>query len=101
VSYLKARNDRLGTVGLEIVLSVALGFLGGHWLDGKFGTHPYLTAVGFFLGLATAGRFLWQAAQRMKARTENDGFRKADAGRGARFALEQTDKLRQREKHDD
>ncbi len=88
MSYLKARNDRLGTVGLDIVLSVLFGFLGGRWLDGKLDTHPYLTVLGFALGLATAGRFLWRAARRMKARTEGDGFREADAGRDARFKMD-------------
>ncbi len=89
---INARNDRLGAVGLEIVLSIALGFFGGRWLDEKFGTAPYLAVLGFVFGLATAGRFLWRAAQRMKARTETDGFRNADAGRSARFALDQKKK---------
>ncbi|HEY3594079.1 MAG TPA: AtpZ/AtpI family protein, partial [Polyangiaceae bacterium] len=28
-----------GTVGLDIVLSILVGFLGGRWLDGKLGAH--------------------------------------------------------------
>lgn len=94
MSYIKARTDSLSTVGLEILLSVAFGFLGGRWLDTKLGTHPYITIVGFLFGMAAATRFLVRAAKRMKSRTDEDGFRPADADRDARFALEQKKKKR-------
>ena len=32
--------------------SVAIGALGGGWLDRKWGTEPWLLVVGFFLGMA-------------------------------------------------
>lgn len=97
MSYLKARNDSASTVGLEILLSVAFGFLAGRWLDEKLGTQPYITIVGFLFGMATAGRFLVRAARRMKSRTDADGFRPADTDRDARFALEQKEKRRRDE----
>ena len=62
------------TVGMEIVLSVLVGFFGGRWLDARFGTAPYLAVIGFFFGVATAGRFLWQAHRRMRAEAERDDF---------------------------
>jgi F0F1-type ATP synthase assembly protein I len=88
MEYYKARNSNYATVGLEILVSVLFGFLIGRWLDGKFGTHPYITIAGFLLGLATAGRFVLRAARRMKSETENDDFREADVGRSARYAMD-------------
>ena len=40
------------TIGLELGLSIALGYLGGEWLDGKFGTEPWLKWIGLGFGLA-------------------------------------------------
>ena len=33
-------------VGIEFAIYVVLFFLGGKWLDGKFGWHPWGTAMG-------------------------------------------------------
>jgi ATP synthase protein I len=55
---------RYGTVGLEVVLSVLVGFLGGWWLDQKLGTDPWLTLIGFAYGVAAAARALYRAARR-------------------------------------
>ena len=88
MDYYKARNNSYASVGLEILLSVLFGFLIGRWLDGKFGTDPYITIGGFVFGMATAARFLMRAAKRMKDDTARDGFRPADAGRSARYAME-------------
>lgn len=43
---------QLSTVGLAFVFAIALGFGGGYWLDLKLGTTPWLTFVGFAMGLA-------------------------------------------------
>lgn len=43
---------QLSTVGLSFVLALILGFGGGYLLDGWLGTTPWLTFLGFFLGLA-------------------------------------------------
>ena len=43
---------QLSTIGLSFVFALVLGFGGGYWLDGVFGTRPWLTFVGFFFGLA-------------------------------------------------
>ena len=77
------------TVGLEVILSILLGFFGGRWLDAHFGTAPYLAVVGFVFGVATAIRFLVRAARRMSRATERDGFNPNHTGRDAKFALEQ------------
>lgn len=56
-----------GTIGLEIVLCIALGFFGGRWLDEKFGTAPYLAGIGFCFGLAAAIKAVMRAHAEMQA----------------------------------
>ncbi len=43
---------RLSSIGLTLAISVAIGALGGWWLDGYLGTGPWLTVVGLVLGSA-------------------------------------------------
>jgi ATP synthase protein I len=64
-----------GTVGLELVLSILLGFFGGRWLDGKLGTNGWLTVIGFLFGTAAGFRSLYRAAVRMRKETEAEDER--------------------------
>jgi ATP synthase protein I len=59
-----------GTVGLEVVLGIAVGLFGGAWLDKSFGTGPWLTLIGLGYGLAAAGRSLYRALKRAKRELE-------------------------------
>jgi F0F1-type ATP synthase assembly protein I len=59
-----------GTVGIEVVLSVLVGFIGGYWLDGKAGTSPWLTLIGLAYGIAAAARALYRAARRATKEAE-------------------------------
>lgn len=43
---------QLSTIGLAFVFALMMGFGGGYWLDGKFGTKPWLSLLGFAVGLA-------------------------------------------------
>ena len=46
---------RVGDLGLRLVVTCLVGAGGGYWLDRKFGfldRFPFLTLLGFFLGLA-------------------------------------------------
>lgn len=43
---------QLSTVGLSFVLALVMGFGGGYLLDGWLGSAPWLSFVGFFVGLA-------------------------------------------------
>lgn len=45
-----------------VAACVALGYFGGRWLDGKFDTQPWLTLVGFLVGVATGIKAMWQRA---------------------------------------
>ena len=61
-----------GTLGLEIVLSVMLGFFGGRWLDGRLGTAPWLSLLGFFFGCGAAGKAIHRAWKEMQAVTTRE-----------------------------
>jgi ATP synthase protein I len=43
---------QLSTVGFAFVFALVIGFGGGYFLDGWLGTRPWLSFLGFFLGLA-------------------------------------------------
>lgn len=45
---------RYSATGIEMAVSVAFCSIGGHWLDGYFGTEPWLTTAGILLGVALA-----------------------------------------------
>lgn len=60
-----------GAVGLEVVLSIALGLVAGSWLDKRFGTGPWLTIVGVAYGVAAAARALYRAARRATKEAED------------------------------
>jgi ATP synthase protein I len=61
-----------GTLGLEVVVAIVLGLLGGRWLDRKFDTAPYLALVGFFFGVATATKAILRAWKDMQRETERE-----------------------------
>ena len=45
---------QLSTLGMSFVLALILGFGAGYWLDGILNTRPWLSFMGFFVGLAAA-----------------------------------------------
>jgi F0F1-type ATP synthase assembly protein I len=55
---------RYGTVGIELVLSIAIGYLGGHWIDGKVGGgRGWITLAGVVVGFYAGCRAVWKAAK--------------------------------------
>jgi ATP synthase protein I len=54
------------TIGLAMAFSVSLGALLGNYLDGKFGTTPWLTMVFLAFGIAAAFRNLYLLYKRAK-----------------------------------
>ena len=54
---------RFGAIGIELVLATILGYFGGSYLDGKLGTGPWLTWIGFGIGLAAGFRSLFRLAK--------------------------------------
>jgi F0F1-type ATP synthase assembly protein I len=45
---------RYSAVGIEMAVAVAMGTLGGVWLDHKLGTGPYLFIFGLVVGVGAA-----------------------------------------------
>jgi ATP synthase protein I len=43
---------QLSTIGLAFVFALVLGFAAGVWLDRQLGTSPWLSLLGFAMGLA-------------------------------------------------
>lgn len=68
----KALSNSYATVGIEIVLSVALGFFGGRWLDDKLHTAPALMVLGFFFGVGAAIKAVLRASKEMRVITERE-----------------------------
>lgn len=61
-----------GTLGLEIALSILFGAYGGYWLDGKFGTAPWLLCLGFFFGCGAAGKAIHRNLKEMQKQTAQE-----------------------------
>jgi len=61
-----------GTLGLEIVLSIVIGFWVGHWADGKLGTGQWLALLGFFLGCGAATKAIVRTHKEMQAVTARE-----------------------------
>ena len=58
---------RYGSVGIELVLSIMLGWWAGQWLDGKIGGgHGYITGLGFLIGCYAGFRALFAVAKKME-----------------------------------
>jgi ATP synthase protein I len=70
---------RYGTVGLELVLSVIVGLLGGQFLDRHFHTTPWLTLIGLGYGIAAGIRGLYRAAARATREAEELDRREREA----------------------
>jgi ATP synthase protein I len=56
----------LSTIGIAMALSIALGALIGIYLDGVFGTNPWLSFIFLGLGIAAAFRNLYVLYKKSK-----------------------------------
>ena len=63
---------RYSAVGIEMAAAVAIGTLGGQWLDGKFGTEPYLFWFGFVVGVGAAVRAIMRVIRDFKRGQKSD-----------------------------
>ena len=54
---------RLSAVGLEMGFAIAIGVLGGGYLDDRFGTAPVLFWIGFAVGLGAAAKALYDGVR--------------------------------------
>lgn len=69
----------IGSVGIEMAIAVAIGYLGGSWLDGRFDAAPTFMIAGTVVGILAAGRAIWRVGRRY-ARVDPGGGRATDGG---------------------
>lgn len=69
------------TVGLELALSVLAGLFIGRWLDSKFGTGGWLTALWLGFGIAAGARAVWRALQRANREADEEERKDREARR--------------------
>jgi ATP synthase protein I len=48
-----------------------VGYFLGHWLDGKFGTDPYLSALGILMGIAASGIEIYHVIKKSSPKETN------------------------------
>lgn len=54
---------RFSAVGIEMAAAVAIGALGGRWLDQRFDTAPWLLTFGLVVGTGAAVRAVLRAVR--------------------------------------
>lgn len=59
------RSLQYSTAGIELSLSVVVGYFFGHWLDGTLGTDPYLMISFVIIGTASGMRGLYRTTKRV------------------------------------
>jgi F0F1-type ATP synthase assembly protein I len=69
---------RYGTVGIELIVTMALGYYGGRYLDARVGGRGWVTFAGFILGIVLGFRAIFAAGRHM----ERDVERAERADRG-------------------
>ena len=55
-----------GAVGIEIAAAIGIGYLGGHYLDHKLGTQPWLGYLGLASGIGAAVKALVRVTRAYK-----------------------------------
>ncbi len=54
----------VASVGIELAVAVAVGYLVGDWLDARLGTAPWLMFLFLGCGVAAGFRGVWRTARR-------------------------------------
>ena len=60
------------TIGLEMGVSIFVGWYAGQWLDERFETRPWLMVTFLFLGLFSGFRSLFRLAMRAAKDAQDD-----------------------------
>jgi ATP synthase protein I len=85
---------RYGTVGIELIVSMAIGYYGGRAIDTRIGGHGWVTFSGFLIGVAVGFRSIFVTARHMQEDIER-------AERRDRGEDPWQEKPPQRDTHDD
>ncbi len=64
-----ASLGQVTTIGIEMAVSIAIGYFGGGWLDGKFGT-SWIKWVGLALGVVAGYRSLYRLTRKTQKQLE-------------------------------
>lgn len=64
---------RFSSVGLELAFSILFGLLIGDWLDGVFGTDPWLALTMLIVGAGAGFLGLYRALKRLQRDDEDIG----------------------------
>jgi F0F1-type ATP synthase assembly protein I len=67
-----------GAVGIEVAAAICIGYLGGHYLDHKFGTQPWLSYIGLFAGIGAAVKALLRVSRDYKRDQQTDASGRGD-----------------------
>jgi ATP synthase protein I len=59
-------------LGLEIIGVLAVGWLGGKWVDGKLGTEPWFFGIGLVAGVGAAIKALHRVTKAYKKSLQDD-----------------------------
>lgn len=70
---------KVSSVGLEMGVSIAIGWGIGYWLDKKFATDPWLMVVGLLFGVAAGFNGLLRASKQARRNAELDAMEKRAA----------------------
>ncbi|MFW5877042.1 MAG: AtpZ/AtpI family protein [Myxococcota bacterium] len=71
----------VGTAGIELAVSIVIGFFGGKWLDDWLGTGPWLQWLGFGFGLVAGFRNLFRVARRVQQKLSEEEREDTDENR--------------------
>ncbi|MDT8395666.1 MAG: AtpZ/AtpI family protein [bacterium] len=63
----------MSSLGLEMGAAVVIGLLFGTWLDGRFGTRPWLTLIFLGFGFAAAIKAVVRALRKGVFEEEENG----------------------------
>jgi len=55
-----------GAVGIEIAAAIGIGYIGGHYLDHRFGTDPWIGYIGLLAGIGAAVKALVRVTRAYK-----------------------------------
>lgn len=66
------RYLRFSTVGLELGLSVLIGLFVGQFLDGYFGTEPWLLLAFLLFGMVAGFRSVYRALRNLQAELDRE-----------------------------
>lgn len=63
-------TGRYSYVGIFFGVAVCLGYFGGHWLDGRWHTGPWLGLVGLLVGVVAGFRELYRLTRQAEEEEE-------------------------------